>query len=321
MASIFHYTNGAGLIGIINSQSLYATHYRYLNDSREAAVLHDLMMPLLESEVAEVTPKLIKKNWLKPQFYEQYGTAGHLMQAQSIYDAIVRTIDNVSPFFVLSFCRHAEASEHSNNGLLSQWRGYAGSGGFAIEFDEDGIDSALECENSKFVYGVTKTANVQYNDYSEIFDVNQIKGLAGAMIGQLFANRNISAVVGNKNIDECIKYLITVAPFMKHAGFREECEYRMVLSPVRSRVFDKEPKFQGAPKPIKFRDRAGGITPYIEIKEFPKNRLPIKSIVVGPHPNQNNQRDAVALLLESVGLNVAIKTSDIPYLSAHPPSR
>lgn len=32
---LFHYTNAEGLIGIIESQSIWATHYAYLNDSEE----------------------------------------------------------------------------------------------------------------------------------------------------------------------------------------------------------------------------------------------------------------------------------------------
>src|SRR6185295_8437779 len=31
----FHYTTQAGLIGILESQALYATHFAYLNDSNE----------------------------------------------------------------------------------------------------------------------------------------------------------------------------------------------------------------------------------------------------------------------------------------------
>jgi hypothetical protein len=315
MASIFHYTDASGLVGILSSRSMFATHYRSLNDSTEATVIHDLIMPILEADVAEVTPQLVKRGWLKEEFYKQYGASGHLLQAESIYDSIARTIDNVSPFFVLSFCRHDEESDHFQHGLLSQWRGYAGGGGVAIEFDEQGIDAAMSGENSKFVYGTTKTADVLYDNFERIFQPDKFKGLAGAMIGMLFGERDISEITGHKNIDEAVRDFISVAPFLKNVGFREEREYRMVLSPVRKSRVEGEPGFKGGPKPIKFRTRKGSIIPYIEVSEFTGGTLPIKSIVVGPHPHQNIQRDAVAMLLESNGIEADIRLSQIPFLS------
>jgi hypothetical protein len=39
--------------------------YRYLNDATEAGAIRDLIMPILLAEVAEITPKLIERKWLK----------------------------------------------------------------------------------------------------------------------------------------------------------------------------------------------------------------------------------------------------------------
>jgi hypothetical protein len=56
MGSIFHYTDTAGLLGILSSETLFATDYRYLNDVAEAGVIRDLIMPILETEIAGITP-------------------------------------------------------------------------------------------------------------------------------------------------------------------------------------------------------------------------------------------------------------------------
>src|SRR5260370_36748167 len=88
MASIFHYTDAAGLVGILSSKSLFATHYRCLNDFTEAGVISDLIMPILEAEVSDITPKLVERGWLKKEFYDQYGAAGHRTQAEGLYSAI-----------------------------------------------------------------------------------------------------------------------------------------------------------------------------------------------------------------------------------------
>jgi hypothetical protein len=60
-SSVFHYTDAAGLLGILSSETLFATDYRYLNDSTEAALIRELLLPLFESEVAEVTLSLFKR--------------------------------------------------------------------------------------------------------------------------------------------------------------------------------------------------------------------------------------------------------------------
>src|SRR5262245_36853701 len=106
MSSIFHYTSTAGLLGILSSETLFATDYRFLNDASEGGVIRDLVLPILETEIAEITPKLIEKNWLKQEFYNIYGHSGHRLQAEQMYTSLVRATNNVSPYFVVSFCKH-----------------------------------------------------------------------------------------------------------------------------------------------------------------------------------------------------------------------
>jgi hypothetical protein len=76
MSSIFHYTDSAGLLGILSSKSLFASHYRYLNDVSEGSLIRDLILPILEDKVTEIMPKLAKKGLLRG-FYEFHGARGH----------------------------------------------------------------------------------------------------------------------------------------------------------------------------------------------------------------------------------------------------
>ena len=41
--SLFHYTTSAGLDGILTSQTLWCTHYKYLNDSQEGVYAKDIL--------------------------------------------------------------------------------------------------------------------------------------------------------------------------------------------------------------------------------------------------------------------------------------
>jgi hypothetical protein len=43
--SLFHYTSARGLIGILGTQALFATHANFLNDSSECQLLRGAINP------------------------------------------------------------------------------------------------------------------------------------------------------------------------------------------------------------------------------------------------------------------------------------
>jgi hypothetical protein len=236
MSSIFHYTDAAGLLGILSSQSLFATHYKYLNDLTEAAVIRELIMPILDSEAAEIFPQLVEKGWLSKKYYDVFGTGVHHLAAEKLYGSFVRAIDNVSPFFVTSLCRHDEETQAYEHGLLSQWRAYANTIGFAIEFDEQQLDSLLSLETASHAYAGFKSADVHYDKYDENFEPRLYEGLAGEMIWQVFEHDgvDISSVTGHFDIDNLVIEFAKSAPFFKHQSFSEEREYRIAAVCLRA---------------------------------------------------------------------------------------
>lgn len=311
MSSIFHYTGASGLLGILENDSLFATDYRYLNDSSEGRVIKDLLLPVFEAEIAEITPKLIQKGWLNKKFYDDYGTGGHRMQAEAMYKTLSTATDNVSPFFVLSFCRHEEGSSAFEHGLLSQWRGYSQGSGFAIEFDEEGLDALMRIEQEKYCYAAFKSDDVQYEDFEHSFDAADFKGVAGEIIRRLFKERpEVSEITGRADIDAATLKFATLAPFLKHKGFKEEDEYRMVGVCVRKRKIPSGERRPG--KPVKFRHRNNFLVPYIELFGDGQE-LPIKSIIVGPSQSQQMQAEAVTMVAEAKGRSISIRLSDIPF--------
>jgi hypothetical protein len=310
MPSIFHYTDAGGLIGIIGSGAIHATDYRYLNDSMEGGEIRKLLLPILEAKTAKITAKLTEEHLLSAAFYKEHGEQGHRLQAEASYRAFVRAANNVTPLFVTSFCRHDEGSEIFENGLLSQWRGYAVGGGFAVEFDEANIDTLVLEESSKFCYAGIKTEDVLYDRFERAFDRKDYEGLAGAMIQKTFEPRDISHITGRKNIDETMLKFLTVAPFLKNIGFSEEREYRLTAAVVRSSHIPKGDTREL--KEIKYRNRGGLVVPYIELFVSVGGDLPIRSIIVGPHPHQELQQEAVAMLLETNGLKANVRRSKIP---------
>jgi hypothetical protein len=93
MPSVFHYTDSAGLIDILTSKSLFATDYRYLNDVTEGSMIRQLILPIFEAEIAQLTPKLLAQGFLKKRLYEDYGA--------EIQTGLIRRL--------LRLCRHGPA--------------------------------------------------------------------------------------------------------------------------------------------------------------------------------------------------------------------
>jgi hypothetical protein len=164
--SLFHYTDANGLIGIVESQSLFATHADFLNDSTECRSILTVLLPRLEAELRELAPKLIKSGIIHPSIETDYGDTVYRQEAENMLRAMLQAANNTSPFFVTSFCIHEPGTPAYEHGLLSQWRGYA-RGGFAIEFDELGIDQLNRQETDKFRYAGIRTDIVAYRDHDK----------------------------------------------------------------------------------------------------------------------------------------------------------
>jgi hypothetical protein len=198
-AFIFHYTDVVGLLGILDSRCLFATDYRFLNDATEGSMIKDLIVPIFESEITDLMPKLEAKGLIKG-FYDFHGTSGHHSLAEASYRQFVDLVNKYSPLFILSFCRHEEGSQHFRDGLLSQWRAYGGAGGFALEFDEQGIDELMKMEPKKFAYGGLKSEEVRYDGCTDVFKPDPYKGVAGEIIRTRIEPHDIAATKTIPNV-------------------------------------------------------------------------------------------------------------------------
>lgn len=104
--TLWHYTTQQGLLGILESQSLWATKIHYLNDSSEFSHALKLAVEILDQRI-------------------QDGATEQLHKLKSFRESIPR-IDSVH-VCVASFSEDPD--------VLSQWRAYGGaSGGYAIGF-------------------------------------------------------------------------------------------------------------------------------------------------------------------------------------------
>ncbi len=98
---IFHYTDAGGLIGILKTKCLYATHADFLNDSTECR----LLKTILTRQWTEEFEVALKK---APEIKALQKTPEQLVDA--VFNALLTTIERTSPFYVSSFCLHPRDS-------------------------------------------------------------------------------------------------------------------------------------------------------------------------------------------------------------------
>lgn len=118
---LYHYTTQRGLVGIIQSRSIWATSIHYMNDSME--LQHAIS--LVKSECYRRT------NDSKP--------------AQPVWAEISKRIDTISSIYIYVFSLSEEGDQ------LSQWRGYCPNGGFSLAFLSTRLKNAAVSHNFSLV--------------------------------------------------------------------------------------------------------------------------------------------------------------------------
>lgn len=192
---------------------------------------------------------------------------------------MLKAVNATAPYFITSFCIHNEGDHAYSNGLLSQWRSYA-LGGFAIEFDELKIDELNNEESKGWRYQGMITDTVSYEDHETRVKPDQFKNMVGAFLRSILPKfqllpsnkrKELDEILGTAKINDFARPFLSVAPFLKHSGFKEEAEYRIVALCNRSTNFD--PGDERKIKTFHFRSRPdGNVIPYITLYDDLKNR-------------------------------------------------
>lgn len=279
---LFHYTTSAGMRGIFDSNRLWATNYRFLNDKNEVTYGFTILEQAIKDRLHAADDPIIIE----------------------VLSRILRTanaFDGMLDCYVACFCEH--------NDLLNQWRVYASAGGgYALGFHthEIGLRWGRLHPNQDLV--LTK---VIYEPTDQIALVEQVIDTAVAELKSLLtAKSNVESA--NFLIALCCQFVRShVADYLlsfKHKAFDVESEWRLCLTPST----DDEVKIQ-------FRDGPYGLTPYVEIDLTPmaginKDKLPLASITHGPVPDPSNTQFALAKLLRSKGyFHALIDGCDLPF--------
>lgn len=150
---LYHYTTWDGLLEILQTQTLWATHYKFLNDYSEFALMRDKLIEYLSPIVQEKYRKLIKQGNDVQRVIDRKGGLDRVV----LHDTVV-TVDAAyratgEEFYIVSFCGEDKNSYVNSNGRLSQWRGYGVGGGIALVFDTHKLEEKLKIEAERYSYG------------------------------------------------------------------------------------------------------------------------------------------------------------------------
>lgn len=264
---VYHYTTQAGLMGILDSKTLWASNLRHLNDRREFTFAMSVAERVLAGLDTDRYPTLI--DYLMGQ-----------IRREGFDDT--RT-------FVASFSERPDQ--------LSQWRSYGGGGGFCLAFE------APQLEMEEAHYG--RWGRCEYalpgqeeliREVLEPLSLPTRSQMADVVFEDLPEWRMESDQFLSEGLYMDIEYY---APLIKHPGFVEEAEWRIIAQPLDYPV-------EGA----KWRAGPFSPTPYLEVSGV---IAALREVIVGPNPEPRATEAAVLALLRATGFtDVEVKISDTP---------
>lgn len=264
---LFHYTSASGLRGILESSRLWATNYRFLNDTSEVAHGVRLFEALIRERLATEADSVISE------------FLGRTLRTANAFDGMFDC-------YIACFCERDD--------LLNQWRTYAGSGG--------GFALGLKAKEIGRRWGQLERTQ-DFVLRRVVYDVDQQRNLLAAVIDGAIAvlasaTQGVDVDEANNVIARCCQFVrAETADYLlsfKHPAFEIEQEWRLchVVS-------------TGEDGHLKFREGPFGLTPYVCLDVTPMagvnhNKLPLSRVTHGPVPNPENVRFALNKLLRSL---------------------
>jgi len=273
---IWHYTDGPGFLGIIQSGSIYATQVASLNDSKETKYATDLFKKSVQ-EVLEEQKDQIAQSFL-----------------QKVLELVKENPESpthgVSKFFVVCF-----SGEEDD---LTQWDRYGKKNGYAIGFYARGFWR----EPTSWLYKVFYDTGLQRRVSKEIAQATlrfYLEGLKGDRIQapEKWAEEFFQAW------DE---WIYRLAPLAKAPTWKAENEFRLVHE-LKGAEFGQV-RFQQKETMLA---RYLPLTTPAWVKDRTP-RLPIAKVIIGPGNHPAFTRVSVTLLLEQMGyFNIPVELTQV----------
>ncbi len=285
---LFHYTNQAGLCGIIENKSLWFTDVFFLNDATEFDYTFKLVKEELQNRINDSQSRVLAS------LGEGMSNLVALSTAQALCADYQSRLADLS-FYVFSFTSKPDD--------LSQWRAYSDNGaGYCIEFDYTKMKNICAAKNIIRVKTIYSDSD-QRQKIREVID-EAVEGSMTKAVKESIGNLTTYNGTAISEIQSHIfRELFRFAPSFKHPKFADEDELRVYI--IRG-------KAEGIP--LRFRSGKAMLIPYLDVDIADDDgQLPITRIIIGPTNHPNLSRKAVTDLLQTYSVKCEIESSDIPY--------
>jgi hypothetical protein len=199
---LFHYTSPAGLIGIVQSKELWATHIRFFSDLKELGQAQEYVLLAIRNRLSA------------PIYKEAYSDADRALLEELAHHIGAGAMG----VFVASLTEMRDQ--------LSQWRAYCPpAGGYAIGIPTRQL-KAMAAVQGFYLTPCIYEHDLQYALVGEIIDFHVRRNRTPAREGQDLAS--VWKAAASAFGQDVSRY----GPMLKHRSFREEKEWRLVCTRV-----------------------------------------------------------------------------------------
>lgn len=299
---IYHYTDVFGLFGVLESQQIYATHFGYLNDPLELNYAKNKFEQHIGRAVSDYSrneglsinlEKTRRELGLTSSITDEDALlALYQKEAVAFSNSVFDTWMKYCDVFVSSFSRHLTKNV-SDVGLLSQWRAYGKTGGYALEFDGKKLSELGTVEFDNHCYSYLRPGDVSYGEIKKRANFDDI---IMEFVKHVYSAPKSLDDAKFKDFNELF---LDALVFTKPHVFFEESEWRIGAIAQKEELKGFR---EGVPvKEIHFQPKGGAIVPYIKLFENCAG-LPITGVLIGPHKNQARRKTSIEMFLKSKSL-------------------
>jgi hypothetical protein len=286
---VYHYTHATGLLGIVQSGTLWATDAEFMNDAQELRFGRGEMHSALSSAADKLSPPGTDRGGPDDTRATIMRSAADHLDPGGLF---LRKEAHAA--YLVCFCETGD--------LLSQWRAYGSSGGFAVGFRTKDLESMQP--------PVTNARRDELDAAPEQLRpapdrVRLVKVSYGPDAIQPVIDHVLQHIAprprGHPGVTGFFRAKALVLPALatiKHATFAEEKEWRVIAMGSVGEVT------------VRFRAEPLGVIPYMALA-YPSSA--ITEIVVGPGPHPEVRKLGAERLLANQGLgHIEVRLSESP---------
>jgi hypothetical protein len=309
---LFHYTSTEGLYGILQSGTLWATHFQFLNDAQECMQARRSLERQLHGAISRKVASLIvnKRITLMPGT-DLRKTAAE--EAENVVDIFYQVIlKHVEPFVFSAYLCSPSDARRFQHGDLQHWATYGQGAGYALQLDPRRLKPIIDAEAARYTHGGVFCSKVEY----AVGDISPptlraqyavLESVASKIVENMCLGIDLQEL--KLEVESIFIPFVRIVPFIKDSCFEHEREGRVVF--YRHKVVPSGRRNNI----LSIAARGAFGVPYVSLFEgqLLGPDSPIERIIIGPHPECVRRKVALESYLTSKGFQIEVSESELPY--------